>query len=152
MTRKFRKLTMSLVFQVFWDDNASVVKNAVFPGCSSLSAQTYSSLADVQKFITLKSFIVLWWKCSTIIVFVSRWDFPQSGRGFALTNCCSQSSQVQRWYRNFCFDVFLVDSRMPTCHGISTAWCGFYLMSVIALFIRRISSRWLHLWSLIALV
>jgi hypothetical protein len=35
-----------------------VVKNAVFPGGSSLSPQTYSSLADVQKFITLKLFIL----------------------------------------------------------------------------------------------
>jgi hypothetical protein len=36
-----------------------VVKNTVFPGGSSLSAQTYNSLADVQKFITLRPFIVL---------------------------------------------------------------------------------------------
>jgi hypothetical protein len=35
-----------------------VVKNTVFLAGSSLSAQTYSSLADVQKFITLGSFIV----------------------------------------------------------------------------------------------
>jgi hypothetical protein len=50
---------MSLVLQVFSDDNASVVKqNALFPGGSSLSAQTYSSLADVKKFITLKPFIL----------------------------------------------------------------------------------------------
>jgi hypothetical protein len=49
---------MSLVLQVFRDDNASVVKNAVFPGGSNLSAQTYSSLAAVQKFITLRPFVV----------------------------------------------------------------------------------------------
>jgi hypothetical protein len=35
-----------------------MVKNAVFPGGSSLSAQTYNSLANIQKFITLRSFIV----------------------------------------------------------------------------------------------
>jgi hypothetical protein len=35
-----------------------VVKNAVFPGCSSLSALTYNSLADVQKLVTLRPFIV----------------------------------------------------------------------------------------------
>jgi hypothetical protein len=35
-----------------------VVKNAVFLGGSSLSAQTYRSLADVQKFITPKLFII----------------------------------------------------------------------------------------------
>jgi hypothetical protein len=35
-----------------------VVKNTVFLGCSSLSALTYSSLADVQKFITLIPFVV----------------------------------------------------------------------------------------------
>jgi hypothetical protein len=33
-------------------------KIAIFPGCSSLSALTYSGLADVQKFITLRLFIV----------------------------------------------------------------------------------------------
>jgi hypothetical protein len=33
-------------------------KNAVFPGDFSLSAQTYSSLADVQKVITLRPFVV----------------------------------------------------------------------------------------------
>jgi hypothetical protein len=35
-----------------------VVKNAVFLGCSSLSALTYSSLAEVQKFITLRPLAV----------------------------------------------------------------------------------------------
>jgi hypothetical protein len=35
-----------------------VVKNAVVPGGSSLAAQTYNSLADVQKFITLRLFVV----------------------------------------------------------------------------------------------
>jgi hypothetical protein len=35
-----------------------VVKNAVFAGGSSLSAQTYNSLADVQKFITPKPLTV----------------------------------------------------------------------------------------------
>jgi hypothetical protein len=35
-----------------------VVESAVLPGCSSLSALTYSSLADVQKFITLIPFVV----------------------------------------------------------------------------------------------
>jgi hypothetical protein len=52
------KLTMSLVLQVFWDDNVSVIKNAVFSSGSSLSAQTYNSLADVKKLITLRPFIV----------------------------------------------------------------------------------------------
>jgi hypothetical protein len=49
MTGKHKKLAMSLRLQVFWNDNASMVENAVFPGCSSLSALTYSSLTDVQK-------------------------------------------------------------------------------------------------------
>jgi hypothetical protein len=34
-----------------------MVQNAVFLDCSSLTALTYSSLADVQKFITLRPFI-----------------------------------------------------------------------------------------------
>jgi hypothetical protein len=45
--------------QVFWNDDASVVKNAVIKGGSSLSAQTNSSSSDVQKFITLRPFVVL---------------------------------------------------------------------------------------------
>jgi hypothetical protein len=55
---KLTKLTRSLVLQVFGDDNASVIKNAVFPGGSSLSAQAYSSSAGVPKFVTLGPFIV----------------------------------------------------------------------------------------------
>jgi hypothetical protein len=50
---------MSLVLQIFWDGNSWVVKNTVFPGGCSLSAQPYSSLANIQKFITPKLFIVL---------------------------------------------------------------------------------------------
>jgi hypothetical protein len=49
---------MSLLWQVFWNKEASVVKNVVFPGGSSLSALTYNSLAEVQKFITLRPFVV----------------------------------------------------------------------------------------------
>jgi hypothetical protein len=37
---------------------SQVVKNAVSPGGSSLSAQTYSSSADAQKFLTLRTFII----------------------------------------------------------------------------------------------
>jgi hypothetical protein len=58
MTGKLTKLATSMVLQVFWGDKSSVVKNAVLPGGSSLSAQTYSSLADVQTFITLRPFIL----------------------------------------------------------------------------------------------
>jgi hypothetical protein len=47
MDGKLRKLTTSLVLQVFWYDDASVVKNTVVLGGSSLSAQTYSSSSDV---------------------------------------------------------------------------------------------------------
>jgi hypothetical protein len=35
-------------------------ENAVLPDCSILSTLTYSSLADVQKFITLRPFVVSW--------------------------------------------------------------------------------------------
>jgi hypothetical protein len=49
---------MSFLLQVFWDDDVSMVENAVFPDCSSLSALTYGGLTDVQKFITLRLFIV----------------------------------------------------------------------------------------------
>jgi hypothetical protein len=49
---------MSLLLQVFWYKDASVVGNAVLPGYSSLSALTYSSLAEVQKFITLRPFVL----------------------------------------------------------------------------------------------
>jgi hypothetical protein len=59
MAGKREKIATSLLLQVFWNKEASVVKNAVFPGCFSLSALTYSSSSDVQKFITLRPFIVL---------------------------------------------------------------------------------------------
>jgi hypothetical protein len=49
---------MSFLLQVFWNDDVSVVKNVVFPCCSSLSVPTYNSLTDVQKFITLRPLIV----------------------------------------------------------------------------------------------
>jgi hypothetical protein len=58
MNGKGKKSAMSFLLQVLWNNEASVVENAVFPGCSSLSAQTYSSLVDVQKFITLRLFII----------------------------------------------------------------------------------------------
>jgi hypothetical protein len=38
---------MSFMLHVFWNEDASVVENAVLLGCSSPSALTYSSLADV---------------------------------------------------------------------------------------------------------
>jgi hypothetical protein len=58
MTGKGKKLATSLLMQAFWNDEVSMVENAVFSSCSSLSALTYSSLTDVQKFITLRTFIV----------------------------------------------------------------------------------------------
>jgi hypothetical protein len=58
MNGKRKKLATSSLLQVFWNDNVSMVENAVFSGCSRLSALTYNSLADVQKFITLVPFIV----------------------------------------------------------------------------------------------
>jgi hypothetical protein len=36
-----------LILQDFWNKDASVVENADLPGCSGLSALTYSSSADV---------------------------------------------------------------------------------------------------------
>jgi hypothetical protein len=57
MTGKRKKLATSFLLQVFWNDDVSVVEHAVSPACSSLTALTYSSLADVHKFITLRPFI-----------------------------------------------------------------------------------------------
>jgi hypothetical protein len=58
MTGKHKKLGTSSLLQVFWKDDVSMVKNAVFLDCFSLSALTCSSLTDVQKFITHIPFIV----------------------------------------------------------------------------------------------
>jgi hypothetical protein len=49
MAGKREKIATSLLLQVFWNEDASVVKNTVFPGCSSLSAQTYISWAAAKK-------------------------------------------------------------------------------------------------------
>jgi hypothetical protein len=58
MTEKHEKIATSLLFQVFWNKKASVDKNAVCPGCFRLSALSYSSLSEVQKFITLRTLAV----------------------------------------------------------------------------------------------
>jgi hypothetical protein len=57
MTGKRKKLATSFLLHVLWNDDVYVVEHAIFPGCSSLIALTYSSLADVQKFIPLRLFI-----------------------------------------------------------------------------------------------
>jgi hypothetical protein len=38
--------------------------------------------------------------------------------------------------RNFRFQVFFMDSRMDTCHGVSTTWWGVYLVSRSSPFAR----------------
>jgi hypothetical protein len=58
MTGKRKKIATSFMLEVFWHEGASVVENVVLPGCSSLTALTYSSLADVQKFITLRTLVI----------------------------------------------------------------------------------------------
>jgi hypothetical protein len=59
MNGKSKKLAMSFLLQVFWNDDVSVVECAVFLGCSGLTALTYNSLADIQKFIILRPIIGL---------------------------------------------------------------------------------------------
>jgi hypothetical protein len=84
MNGKHKKLATSLLLQVFWNDEASMVENAILPGCSSWTALTYSNLADVQKFITLRPFIGSGGvnnrgnlrNCSTIVMFMLQ---PDSG-------------------------------------------------------------------------
>jgi hypothetical protein len=85
---------------------------------------------------------------SMTLVFSSWSDSSHISIRIKIFNCCSQSSQIWLRCQNFCFKVFWVDSRMPTCHDISITWCGVYLISVIALFTRWVSSRWLYLWCL----
>jgi hypothetical protein len=41
------KIATSLLLKVFWNEDASVVKTAVFLGCSSLSALAYNSLTEI---------------------------------------------------------------------------------------------------------
>jgi hypothetical protein len=103
MNGKFRKLTMSLVLQYFWDDNASVVKKAVFSDGSSLSAQTYSSLADVQKFINLRPFIVSRHANNRLKEERVFYFWHVSAR-IEFSDCCSQSSQ--NWRR--CQKIFVL--------------------------------------------
>jgi hypothetical protein len=58
MTGKWRKLTTSSYCKFSEIITPQWSKSAVFPGGSSLSAQTYSSLTNVQKSITLKPFVL----------------------------------------------------------------------------------------------
>jgi hypothetical protein len=57
MNGKHKKLFTSLLCK-FSGMMMPLVKKPVFPGGSSLLAQTYNSLGDVQKFITLRLFII----------------------------------------------------------------------------------------------
>jgi hypothetical protein len=63
------KLATSFLLKVFWNEAVFVVKIAVFPGCSSLSALAYSSLDDVFKKIYN----------STIVLFMLRPDSVRKG-------------------------------------------------------------------------
>jgi hypothetical protein len=58
MNEKRKKIATSFLLQVFENKEVSIVKNAIFLGCSSLSALIYSSLAEVQKFIILRPLAV----------------------------------------------------------------------------------------------
>jgi hypothetical protein len=58
MAGKREKIDTYLLLKAFWNEDASVVKTTVFPGCSSLSALAYSSLTEIQKFITLRLFVI----------------------------------------------------------------------------------------------
>jgi hypothetical protein len=130
---------MSLVLQVFWDSNASVVKNAVFPGGCSLSAQNYSSLADVQKFITPKMFIVSRrannrWKDQKVLNNSYNWlqvIFPSEQSRLCifwlLLAVKSDLTAVQRfsfWRLLSGFE----DSHIPWCSS-SMVWCSSYIRS-----------------------
>jgi hypothetical protein len=54
----------------------------------------------------------------------------------ALSNCGSQSSQIQHRCQKVLFWSFLADSRTTTHQGVSTAWWGVYVVFVIAPFTR----------------
>jgi hypothetical protein len=157
VTGKLRKLATSLVLDVFWDCAWTGLKRVKFSYCLSSQHRNFSSPTDfkIEQLLNRLSYqgvqitVGNIKKCSTSIVFGSRSDFPQRSPRFALTYCCSQSSQIRRRCRNFHFKVFLADSRMATYRGVLITWLGVYLMSTIALFARRVSSRWLHLWSII---
>jgi hypothetical protein len=139
MTRKWRKLTTSLILQVFWDGKASMVKNTVFPGGCSLSAQNYSSLADVQKFITPKPFNVLRrtnnrWKYHKVFNNSCNWlqvRFPSEQSRLCifwlLLIVKSDLTAVQR----FSFWRLLggfEDNHVPW-HYSSMMWCSSYICS-----------------------
>jgi hypothetical protein len=155
MTGRFRKFAMSLVLQVFWDDNVSVVKNAVFPGGSSLSTQTYSSLADVQKFITLKPFIVSRrpnnrWKDQKVFDNSCIWfqvRFPSDKSRLCifwlLLVVKSDLMTIQRCFR---FDVLLVDLKITTFHDVPAAWCGVHHISVVVSFMWCDQSTYPKVW------
>jgi hypothetical protein len=131
---------MSLVLQVFWDDNASVVKNAVFPGSSRLSAQTYSSLADVQKFITLRLFIILRrannrWKDQKVLNKSCIWlqvRFPSEQSQLCifllLLAVKSDLMAVQRGFRFWCLVRGFEDNHVAW-HSNSMMWCSSYIHS-----------------------
>jgi hypothetical protein len=78
---------------------------------------------------------------SITIVLGYRSDSRHGSTIIDFSYCCLQSSQIWRRCQKFSFEVFLVDSRMDTCRGVSTSWWGIYLVLLV-------SSRALYLWLL----
>jgi hypothetical protein len=157
MNGKLRKLTTSLILQVLWDDNASVVKNVVFPGGYILSAQTYSSLSAVQEFITPKQFIVSRhadnrWQYQKVFNNSCIWlqvRFPsEQSRLCIFWLLLTVKSDLTAVQRGFHFDVLLTDLKITMFHDILAAWCDVHHIPIVVSFMRGDQSTYPKVWLL----
>jgi hypothetical protein len=107
-----------------------VVENADLPGCSSLSALTYNSSSDVQKFITLRLFIVSVrvnnCRKDKGVFYNSCMGLPPQipatvGSGLNFLTTAHSQVGFDIAVRNYRFEVFLVDLMMATRHDASTS-------------------------------
>jgi hypothetical protein len=105
MTGRFRKFTTSLVLQVFWDDNVSVVKNAVFPNGSVCQYRLTAAGLMFKNSLLLNRLLYQDMEiavgnrkeCSITIVLGSRSDSRHVSARIVFSDCYSQSSQI--WHR-----------------------------------------------------
>jgi hypothetical protein len=147
-----------LLLQVFWNDDVSVVENAIFPGCSSLSALTYSGLTDIQKFITLRPFIISGrvnnrWKDKNVFYNSCIWlqvRFPfRAVLALLLPTAARSQVRFSVGVKSFVLKFSWRIQGWPPVMVFQQYDGVFILCTWLFFFVRRVSSRWLHLWSMI---
>jgi hypothetical protein len=147
MNGKLKKLTTSLVLEVFWDCAWTGLKKLKSSDCSNLISLEFQQSGRLQNCITTKPWIVSRcvnnrWKEKKVFYnsFIGLLSKIPGTLGSELNFMTAAHSQVRFnvGARNFCFEVFLVESTMVTCHGIQHhdgVFILFPLVSTISLYL-----------------